>query len=127
MGSKFILIIFSPVSAQKVSGHKVSKIDKMGQKVSIQKDAYIYNLYKKGLFPIGFRPYNYGNDIIRKMIMFIIFIWIVLTINFLSYVVNFENFMAGNFLGGHFLGRIHSHHLYYINEEIIKKEFLKTE
>ena len=40
------------------------------------------------------------------MIIFIIFIKIVLTRNFLSYVVIFGNFMAGNLLGGNFLGRI---------------------
>ena len=38
--------------------------------------------------------------------MFIVFISIVLTRNFLSYVVNFGNFLGGNFLGGDFLGRI---------------------
>ena len=37
------------------------------------------------------------------MIKFITIIWIVLTRNCLSYVVNFGNFMAGNFLGGNFL------------------------
>ena len=36
--------------------------------------------------------------------MFIIFIQIVLIRHFLSYVVNFGNFMAGNFLGGNFFG-----------------------
>ena len=38
------------VSAQKVSAHKVSKIDNMGQKVSIRKGALIYNLCKKKVY-----------------------------------------------------------------------------
>ena len=43
--------------------------------------------------------------------MLIIFIKIVLNRNFLSYVVNFGNFMAGNFLGGNFLGRIRNKYI----------------
>ena len=67
---------------------------------------------KTNLFPIGFWSYNTVNSIIRKMIMFIIYILAVLTRNFLSYVVNFGNFMAGNFLGGNFLDRIRLYHLF---------------
>ena len=61
---------------------------------------------KTSLFPIGSRPYNTVDNIIRKMKIFIIFIQIFLTRNFLSYVVNFGNYLNGNFLDGHFLGRI---------------------
>ena len=44
------------VSAQKVSGHKVPKIDNMGHNVSINKRALIYNLCKKVYFLLAFDP-----------------------------------------------------------------------
>ena len=84
----FLAVSAQNVSAQKVTGHKVSRIDNMGQKVSIQKGG-IQLVQKKVFFPIGFRSYNTVNNIIRKVILFIIFIKIVLTRKLLSYVVNF--------------------------------------
>ena len=56
--------------------------------------------------------------------MFIFYILLVLTGNFLSYVVNFGNFMAGNFLGGNFLGRIR--HIHLANVGMLKVNVLIT-
>ena len=91
-----------PVSAQKVSGHKVSKSWQHVTEGIHQKGALIYEY--KFFNSIGIRPYDTVNDKIRRII--IICIYIYLTRYFISYVVNFGNFMAINLLGRNFFGRI---------------------
>ena len=90
--------------AQKVSGHKVSKIYNIGQKVSSQ------NYLNKDNEHYCFSYYTINSAVGSKAnIKYTFFAQVVylstfLNGNFLSHVVNFGNFMAGNSLGRNLLG-----------------------
>ena len=70
------------------------------------KNVLRYTIYAKRFIFYWLSAPQHCQKYNKKIIMFITYILIVLTRNFLSYVVNFGNFMVGNFLGGNFLGRI---------------------